>query len=169
MTVAKANIELAAVASAMLILTSNLGVKEAAKNLGFRSKGHREGRAYTQAAEKFFKPQFFNRIDAIVGFRALDEDSILAITRKELEQVAGREGLSAVNTTIRWTETLVRHIAKEGFDARYGARPLQRAIEQLIVAPLARFLLEHPAHKGKTIAADFIDARVIFSTTGDTK
>jgi ATP-dependent Clp protease ATP-binding subunit ClpC len=57
----------------------------------------------------------------------------------------------------------LQRLAQAGFDPRYGARPLQRAIEEILVAPLSRFLLEHPECKGKTIAADFTDEGVTFS------
>ncbi len=147
--------------SAIIIATSNIGADKTA-SIGFDS---RNARAFATEVMAFFRPEFFNRLDAVVGFRALDEAAILAVTRKELDELASREGLNAAGTKILWAETLVRHIAREGYDPRYGARPLQRAIEQLVVAPLARFLLGSPASQGKTIRADFIVGQVNFSTT----
>jgi ATP-dependent Clp protease ATP-binding subunit ClpC len=151
--------------SAIIIATSNIGADKTT-SIGF---DNRNARAFATEVMAFFRPEFFNRLDAVVGFHALDEKAVLAITRKELDEIAAREGLSASNTRIIWAEKLVRQVAREGFDPRYGARPLQRIIEQMVVAPLARFLLERPAGKGRIIQADFRNAEVIFSTTEQTE
>jgi ATP-dependent Clp protease ATP-binding subunit ClpA len=105
----------------------------------------------------FFRPEFFNRIDAVVQFDALDEEKILAITRKELSEIAEREGLVRAGIRLSWSERLVKHLAATGFDVRYGARPLQRTIETLVVAPLARHLVENPGLKGREILVDVDD------------
>jgi ATP-dependent Clp protease ATP-binding subunit ClpC len=99
----------------------------------------------------FFRPELFNRIDAVVTFRPLGESSILAITRKELEAIAAREGLARAGVRLSWTEGLLHYLAKRGYDERYGARPLQRALEALVVAPLSRYLLEHPEARHRVI------------------
>ena len=145
--------------SAVMIMTSNLGAGLAG-SIGFDDKN---ARAFTTHVQSFFRPEFFNRIDALVGFEALDQGALFEIARKELSEIAEREGLSAYGTSLRWTERLVQRLAKEGFDSRYGARPLQRTIEEMIVAPLAHFLLEHSECKGKTVEADIADEVVKFS------
>jgi ATP-dependent Clp protease ATP-binding subunit ClpC len=145
--------------SAVILLTSNLGAEKAG-SIGFDDQN---AQVFTTQVQSFFRPEFFNRIDALVGFEALNRGSLLEITRKELSEIAGREGLNAFATSLRWTARLEQRVAKEGFDPRYGARPLQRTIEELIVAPLARFLLAHPECKGKTVNADFTDEGVAFS------
>lgn len=126
--------------SAILVMTSNLG---AGKQSPF---GFSEGPAlrYEGEALAFFRPEFFNRIDAVVTFQPLGPEMIRAITRKELAEVAAREGITRLGLRVEWSEALVEHLAKEGFDARYGARPLQRTLETLVVTPLARHLLDNP-------------------------
>ena len=69
----------------------------------------------------FFRPEFFNRLDAVVTFHPLGPETIRAITRKELAAIAAREGLARAGITVRWTDRLVEHLAAVGFDARYGA------------------------------------------------
>src|SRR5262249_46193246 len=96
----------------------------------------------------------FNRIDAVVTFQPLAEETILAITRKELREIAAREGLARAKLRLRWSEGLVRRLAAEGFDKRYGARPLQRTIETRVVTPLARYLLDHPELHDAELMAD---------------
>jgi ATP-dependent Clp protease ATP-binding subunit ClpC len=144
--------------SAIIILTSNIGA-ESVSSVGFDNRNTRSFLAHVQA---FFRPEFFNRLDTVVGFNAIQQDSLLAITRKELAEIAEREGLSAYGTKLICTEKLVQHIARAGFDARYGARPLQRTIEQMVVAGLAQFLLNYPEVQGKTIQADVISDEVVF-------
>jgi ATP-dependent Clp protease ATP-binding subunit ClpC len=93
-----------------------------------------------------------------VTFQPLGPDTIRSITRKELAEVAGREGLARAGVHLEWTERLVEHLAREGFDARYGARPLQRTLETLVVTPLARYLLDHPALRDTLVQVD-VDGR----------
>lgn len=139
--------------SAVIIMTSNLG----AEKMGAVGFEQTSSPSYEAEAMAFFRPEFFNRIDAVVRFGPLDEASILAITRKELAAVARREGLTASATEVTWAEGLVKHLAQAGYDARYGARPLQRTIEQLVVAPLARRLVEHPELKNRRLQVDWAD------------
>ncbi|MCI0488662.1 MAG: AAA family ATPase [Blastocatellia bacterium] len=152
--------------SAVIIMTSNLGADKM-RPLGFdksAAQSHSaKGRGAGSGFKSFFRPEFYNRIDSIVSFKPLDEEMILAITRKELSEIPEREGLSQAGMDFTWTDALLAHLAKQGFDARYGARPLQRAMESLVVAPLARYLLEHPGLKGACVQADLDEEkRVVF-------
>ncbi len=127
--------------SAIIIMTSNLGA-EKFSGIGF---GEPVPASAEREAMAFFRPEFFNRFDAVVGFRALAPESIHAITRKELASLAQREGLTKTGRRIVFSDALVAHLARAGYDPRYGARPLQRAIETLVTAPLARYLLTETA------------------------
>ncbi len=73
---------------------------------------------------KFFRPEFFNRMDAVVTFRPLLPASVRAIAQRELDSIAKREGLRASSVSVTWSESLVDHLAAIGFDARFGARPM---------------------------------------------
>jgi ATP-dependent Clp protease ATP-binding subunit ClpC len=136
--------------SAIRVMTSNLGASRQA-SFGY---GQRGGVPYEGEALAFFRPEFFNRIDAVVTFQPLGEETIRAITRKELADVASREGLARLNVRVEWSDALVEHLARAGFDARYGARPLQRTLETLVVTPLARLLLQRPGLRDTTLRAD---------------
>ena len=128
--------------SALIIMTSNLGA-QVGDGFGFNTDdGEQQS---TADVEKFFRPEFFNRIDAVVNFAPLSEPVVRKIATHHLKQIASREGLAAGNFNLTWTDQVLDHIIKHGFDARYGARPLQRAIETLVVAPLARWLVDHTA------------------------
>jgi ATP-dependent Clp protease ATP-binding subunit ClpA len=105
-------------------------------------------------AREFFRPEFFNRLDAVVTFLPLRHETIHAITRKELAEIARREGFQRAGLRLRWSERLVTWLAREGFDASFGARPLQRVLERRVAAPLAKYLLAHPTLRDAEIEVD---------------
>jgi ATP-dependent Clp protease ATP-binding subunit ClpC len=131
-------------------MTSNLGVRHQ-EPVGFDS---RDDHSYEREVMSFFRPEFFNRIDSVVTFDPLSHESIRSITEKELREIGQREGLAKAELRLSWTDRLVVHIAREGFDIRYGARPLLRTLEQSVVAPLARWLVDNPQVKGAPIQLD---------------
>jgi ATP-dependent Clp protease ATP-binding subunit ClpC len=126
--------------SAVIVMTSNLGASNS-PSVGFSAS---RSTRYVEEALAFFRPEFFNRIDDVVSFSPLDRDTILSITRKELKDVADREGLRSCGLRLTWTEAVVEHLAAAGFDPIYGARPLQRIIEEQLVVPLAKWMLQSP-------------------------
>lgn len=77
-----------------------------------------------------FRPEFLNRIDDIIVFRALTEQDIEEVTRRMLKTVAGR--MEAMVIHLDASDEAVKELAKEGFDPRYGARPLRRAIQSKV-------------------------------------
>lgn len=133
--------------SAVIVMTSNLGAS-ASSTIGY---GEILEASYEKEALKFFRPEFFNRMDSIVRFSPLTQEMILEITQKELSELQHREGLKKANLHLTWTNEVVEFLASQGFDKRYGARPLQRTIEMLVTAPLARFFIEKPALKNCAI------------------
>jgi ATP-dependent Clp protease ATP-binding subunit ClpC len=143
--------------SAIMIMTSNLGV-DAEGAFGF---GKPETSPYETHAMDFFRPEFFNRIDAVVAFDPLDASCVQAITRKELTDLAAREGLVKARIRLTWTNAVVAHLAQTGFDRRYGARPLQRTIERQVIAPLSCYLLANPGLTDAVIQLDLAVANTI--------
>ncbi|MBC7798159.1 MAG: ATP-dependent Clp protease ATP-binding subunit [Pyrinomonadaceae bacterium] len=146
--------------SAVIILTSNLGAEKFG-GIGF---GEGSKTSFEREAQTFFRPEFFNRLDSIVSFEALTQNALLEITEKELRSIAKREGLNSSGITLVWTNEIVEMLATKGFDKRYGARPLQRTIETLIVAPLAKFLLENANLRDATIEITLEKQEIAFHT-----
>lgn len=140
----------------VVIMTSNLGAR-LSTSFGF---GEGQTIDYTSEVRKAFRPEFFNRLDAVVPFVPLDRSAIRKITEKELNDLRQREGLERYGRKITWTERLLDHLAHDGFDAKLGARPLQRAIETLVVAPLARWMVDHHGATAQSIELDW-DNRLI--------
>jgi ATP-dependent Clp protease ATP-binding subunit ClpC len=97
-----------------------------------------------------------------VTFQPLNSEAVKAIALRELDAIAKREGLLRSGVRMAWSDALVEHLAGVGFDPRYGARPLQRAVEREVVAPLARWLLEHFVPEGGVIRADWVEGKCVF-------
>jgi ATP-dependent Clp protease ATP-binding subunit ClpA len=89
--------------------------------------------------KRLFTPEFRNRLDAIVSFRALDQDIILRVVDKFLLQLEGQ--LAEKKVEVTFTDGLRRHLAVKGFDPLMGARPMQRLIQDTIRRALADELL----------------------------
>lgn len=124
----------------IIILTSNLGAGRRPA-IGFSEPNRRDlDRQYLEAAEKFFRPEMVNRIDHLVPFQDLGPESLAVIVDGLLKRTLEREGLSRRGISVELDPAVKQIILKEGFDPRYGARPMKRAIEARVVAPLARRL-----------------------------
>lgn len=143
----------------IIILTTNLGASNQ-RSIGYASQLGGEA-AYRGAIGRFFRPEFINRIDNIIIFNPLDKEHVRQITLKELEEVKQREGFTKNGIKIHFTENVVNYLADIGFHEKYGARPLQRALEDHIVKPLANWLLKTPGIKNKTLKVDFDKELVI--------
>lgn len=126
--------------STVIVLTSNLGVSS------LRPIGLNQNKTPSYSAEvmSFFRPEFFNRLDSVVSFDPLTPADIQKITVMELKALGRREGMERRDLKLRWTDEVVAYLAELGYDARYGARPLKRTIEEQVVVPLSRHLVEHP-------------------------
>ena len=146
--------------SAFILFTSNLGAT-AQDSPGFRPD---DGPRYENAVVQFFRPEFYNRLDAVITFQPLSPAEVEVITRKELAALAQREGLTAAGLTLRWTDRLIAAVARAGYDRRLGARPLQRALERLVVTPLARWRVEHPEARRRELIVDWDEGLQIEDT-----
>ncbi len=141
----------------IIVMTTNLG-SASGSSLGF---GGGRITANLTDIKKHFRPEFFNRIDHIVRFLPLSEDGILQIARKELIELQERDGLKSRQIRLSFGEALVQRIAAAGFDPQWGARLLQRAVEQQVVAPLSRFLLDNPGIADAEILMDLEQGQVV--------
>lgn len=152
----------------VIIMTSNLGSGAVAerKNLGFATQSSaeeydREARAVNEALKQSFRPEFLNRIDEIVIFRKLSDESIRNIARLMLSEIAKR--IEQQNISIEFDDEVVAYLAKEGFDPVYGARPLRRAMQRRIEDSLSTELLNGNIKPGDNVRAFMDDGNVKFS------
>ena len=95
-----------------------------------------------------FRPEFLNRIDDIIVFRALTEENIREVARRMLETVSAR--MEAMGIRLDASEDAVAELSKKGFDPKYGARPLRRAIQSMVEDAVAERVLDGTLHSGDT-------------------
>jgi ATP-dependent Clp protease ATP-binding subunit ClpA len=146
--------------NSILILTSNLGAADGESNaIGFGRSLTKEG-TDDEAAKKFFKPEFRNRLDAVVKFAKLDKISMKKIVVKFLAEL--NDLLEEKNIKIRPTEQLVDHLTEVGFDPAMGARPLARKINELIKVPLSKKILFDHVETGSVVTVDYTDDEIKF-------
>lgn len=134
--------------NAVVILTSNLGATSfQSGRLGFATgQVQRLAREhFTNEVQRAMRPELFNRFDRIVPFSPLDQATVLAIADRELALLRTRDGLRFRDLEIG--EGVAAHFARTGFDVRYGARPLKRAIERGLLVPLAEAINSYPANQ----------------------
>ncbi|MEM7678081.1 MAG: AAA family ATPase, partial [Myxococcota bacterium] len=130
----------------IIVMTSNLGVREADKRLGFEEATVESlNTHYRRAAERFFRPEFFNRIDRTVAFRPLDREVIVPLVARLLARMLSRQGLKRSSILVDVDPALVEILVEQGFDRRYGARSIKRLLEQRLAVPLAHHLVNAPS------------------------
>ena len=122
----------------IIIMTTNAGAETMNKaSIGFTNP--REAGDEMADIKRLFTPEFRNRLDAMVGFKALDEKVIMRVVDKFLLQLEGQ--LTEKKVEVTFTDDLRKHLAKKGFDPLMGARPMQRLIQDTIRRALADELL----------------------------
>ncbi len=138
----------------LIIMTTNAGAETLQKaTIGFTNP--RELGDEMADIKRLFTPEFRNRLDAIVGFKPLDEEVILRVVDKFLLQLEGQ--LAEKKVEVTFTDTLRRHLGKRGFDPLMGARPMQRLIQDTIRKALADELLFGSLVDGGRLTVDVVD------------
>lgn len=107
-----------------------------------------------------FRPEFLNRIDEVVVFHGLDQKHIESIATIQIEIL--RQRLAKLEMTLDVTKAALTHVAREGFDPVFGARPLKRAIQQEIENPIAKLVLAGKFGPKDTIPVDWRNGRFTF-------
>ncbi|MCA8915149.1 MAG: ATP-dependent Clp protease ATP-binding subunit [Planctomycetes bacterium] len=126
----------------VIIMTSNLGVREAQSGLGVGGHEDRGDAAYVQAARRFFRPEFFNRIDRIVPFQRLDREQVEQIAQHLLQDVFAREGLARRRCVLQVDALAMERVVDRGYHPTLGARAIKREIERQLTRPLSAKLAE---------------------------
>ena len=138
----------------ILIMTTNAGAQELSKSaIGF-NRTHNEG-ADIEAIEKMFTPEFRNRLDAIIPFAPLGKDVIRLVVDKFIMQLDAQ--LADRNVEIELSEAAMDWLAERGYDAKYGARPLARVVQEHIKKPLADEMLFGGLVGGGLVFVDVAD------------
>ena len=158
----------------VIIMTSNLGSSfiSQPKSLGFGESTDKEKDEHEKSVEtvmgalkQSFRPEFLNRIDEIVIFRKLNDDDIKKIALLMLGEIKGR--INQMDINISFTDEVVEHLAKEGFDPVYGARPLRRAMQRQVEDGLSLELLEGNIKAGDIVEAYLEDGKIKYRKAGE--
>lgn len=137
----------------IIILTSNLG-SSAGSMTGFGfgkdSLSNAEINAvlvehYRDQIERYFRPEFVNRLDQVVVFGQLSQPALRNIAARELRQILQRDGITRRNLLVEIDDLVIDLVLEKGYTPQFGARPLKREIERVVVAPLARQLAQRSA------------------------
>jgi len=139
----------------IIILTSNLGGEI------FQKKDLAESQRERQVMElvhQFFRPEFVNRLDAIVIYKPLDKEMIRQILEKELEKINAR--LAEQKLSLEVSQKAKDYLVSVGFDPVFGARPLRRVLEELIVDEISLRILEGKMKAGQKIKVDFEKGKI---------
>ena len=155
----------------VLIMTSNAGAQSiiAPKHLGFGT-GKDEKKNYEamkssvmQEVRRIFKPEFLNRIDEMIVFHALTKDEIYQITGLLLGELQKR-AREQLEITLKISPAVRKHISEKGFDEKYGARPLRRAVQNQIEDVLAEEILSGRVHRGDTVHVGLKKGKIVFGS-----
>jgi len=123
--------------SAVVIMTSNLGTREASTSFGLRPAQTSRHETFIETARAFFRPEFFNRIDRIVPFESLAREQVAAIADRLIADLFRREGLIHRRCVLNIHPAAMTRIVEQGYHPQLGARALKRAIERQLTAPIA--------------------------------
>ncbi len=150
--------------NAIIIMTSNIGADMIMRNtsLGFSLPADAEQeeklsyrdmrKKLTDSLRRVFRPEFINRVDSVIVFRALTKENIHEIVSLELNKVATR--LAETNIVLEPTPAAIELLAEMGYDREFGARPLKRVIQQKIEDRLSDGLLSGDFEEGDTVVVD---------------
>jgi ATP-dependent Clp protease ATP-binding subunit ClpA len=143
----------------IIILTTNLG-SQSSSSIGFGD--NQEQKSRLQAIESFFKPEFRNRLDAIVLFKPLELPLIDLISQKFLSELA--DSLKQKGFQLLWDDEVVRYISTKAFDPKMGARPIARFVEQVIGDKIADWILKN-SPRFKKLRLALKDGQIVVEQT----
>ena len=160
----------------ILVMTSNAGAHTISTHraMGFGAAQKDEARDYEAMKESvmkevkdLFRPEFINRVDEMIVFHALTEEEIRKITEMMLKQVAKR--LEEQEIRLTWDDAVVAKLAADGYDPKFGARPLRRLIQRTVEDTLSEELLQGHIRLGRGVALTVKDGAVALEEVPETE
>ena len=155
--------------NAIIILTSNIGSQfvEKMESIGFSNNSKKQD--YSQMKEKVlealkdnFRPEFLNRLDEIIVFDVLSEEALKEIVNLRIKVVANRLEGKGINFEI--SDEALSYLAKEGYDPHFGARPLNRLIQNKILNPVASYIISNGVRKGDIVSVSVRNNELLIET-----
>ncbi|NVO86617.1 ATP-dependent Clp protease ATP-binding subunit [Hymenobacter terrestris] len=158
----------------IIIMTSNIGARDLqdfGAGIGFGTKSRQDNMdeltkgTITNALKKTFSPEFLNRLDDVVVFNSLEKSDIHKIIDISLGKLLNR--IQTLGYKVELTDAAKDFVAEKGYDPKYGARPLNRAIQKYIEDPIAEEILKAEIAQGDVITADYTEGaeELVFATS----
>ena len=152
----------------ILIMTTNAGAKELSRTgIGFDQTAPQkfEAKSVSKAVKDAFSPEFRNRLNAIINFAPLPLEVVLMVARKFIGELNLK--LAAKKVSLVFSDDAIEWVARNGYDAAYGARPIKRLVQDEIKKPLSDELLFGKLEHGGLVKVNVVDERLQFSYPGD--
>ena len=150
--------------NALIIMTSNLGSHEIQKafeeNTAFEEAEAVAKERVLTLLRQAIRPEFLNRIDDIVLFSPLTQNEIKQIVSLQFNQIKKR--LTAQNINLKLTDEALAALAQMGFDPQYGGRPVRRVLQEKVLNPLSKMLLEKQLEKEEKLIVDYFEGAIVF-------
>ena len=141
----------------VIIMTSNLGSQE------ILNKAYEEAKAAVEGILKeYFRPEFLNRVDDIIVFKALQKEQVKNIAAILLQKL-GERLQKQVRITLGWDEAVLSALAEQGFDPNFGARPLRRLLVHTVETELSKSIIRGEVQEGDTVNIGFTDGTFTFT------
>jgi ATP-dependent Clp protease ATP-binding subunit ClpA len=153
----------------MIVMTSNIGAQyiDKMEQIGFNMSDSGTAKSYANAKGKVtaslkdhFRPEFLNRVDDIIIFDILNEKAVRKIVDIQIEIV--RKRLLSKNIDLQVSLSVLQHLAKEGYNPHYGARPLKRLIQNAILTPVAGKMIDEGLSEGGTVSVSMKGNEFVF-------
>ena len=145
----------------IIVLTSNLGTNFKSDGYGFANTKIEEDLLESKTADalkEFFSPEFLNRIDDIITFKKLSYDNILKIADLMLKEL--QKETKEKKVLFNYTENVTKYIVEKGYNEKFGARPLRRAIQKYVEDPLALEFIKGNIKEKQTYTIDVVEGRI---------
>ena len=153
----------------VIILTSNIGARyiDKMEKIGFASETSEKSNyadaksRVLDALKEHFRPEFINRLDDIIVFDILSKEAVAEIVKIQVEIVTERLAQKEIRLSL--SDSVLSHLAKEGYSPQYGARPLKRLIQTKILTPIASLMISKGLSKGGSISVDMKGGEYVFN------
>ena len=144
----------------VIVMTTNAGSDKRTGSVGFNMSADEQGKEKAvKALNDFLRPEFINRVDEIIYFHRLTEESIRAIASLMLEDL--RTAMAERGTALTWDESVITYLAEKGYSAAYGARNLQRLIQKDVEDAIATEIIDHLKGAAKTVGLTVQDGKIV--------
>lgn len=156
--------------STIIIMTSNIGAQKLTnQNIGWNTVRSNQDIAdhFENEVRKHFRPEIFNRIDQVLPFYPLDKEVVRFVVERELELFKNREGILHRNIEFNLSDALYDFICARGYNQKYGARALQRTLNEDLITPLSYYLNQFNFEEQLVVAVDVEEGELLIDIESD--